>query len=218
MKQNRHIGTRFKIVGAFALLFLSGAVCVLWLLAQVGQAGASLRSSALLCLGLGLGLTALLATWAAREAKRPLQEVLQVMQRVADGDLRLRAAPGASGEDAALMAALGALTAKLAGTIGEVRPSSAGIAAGSSDIASGNMDLSKRTEGQAGSLETTASSMEELIATVRQNAESAHTASKLALSASEVAVKGGAVVTDVVGTMASINDSSERIAEIRRQI
>jgi methyl-accepting chemotaxis protein len=56
--------------------------------------------------------------------------------------------------------------------------------------------------------------MEELTATVRQNADSARTASKLALSASEVAVKGGAVVSDVVGTMASINDSSKRIAEI----
>ena len=34
------------------------------------------------------------------------------------------------------------------------------------------------------------------------------------MSASEVAVKGGEVVSEVVGTMASINDSSKRIAEI----
>jgi methyl-accepting chemotaxis protein len=56
--------------------------------------------------------------------------------------------------------------------------------------------------------------MEQLTATVKQNAEHAHQASKLAVSASEVAVKGGAVVAEVVGTMASINDSSRRIAEI----
>ncbi|MFL6657486.1 MAG: methyl-accepting chemotaxis protein, partial [Massilia sp.] len=62
--------------------------------------------------------------------------------------------------------------------------------------------------------EETATSMEQLMATVKQNAEHAHQASKLALSASDVAVKGGAVVAEVVGTMASINDSSRRIAEI----
>ena len=56
--------------------------------------------------------------------------------------------------------------------------------------------------------------MEELTATVKQNADHAHQASKLAVSASEVAVKGGEVVSEVVGTMASINDSSKRIAEI----
>ncbi|QNA91077.1 hypothetical protein G4G28_14470 [Massilia sp. Dwa41.01b] len=76
------------------------------------------------------------------------------------------------------------------------------------------MDLSTRTEQQAASLEETAASMEELTATVRQNAEHAHQARTLALSASSVAIKGGEVVGDVVGTMASINDSSKRIAEI----
>jgi methyl-accepting chemotaxis protein len=56
--------------------------------------------------------------------------------------------------------------------------------------------------------------MEELTATVKQNADHAYEASKLAVSASEVAVKGGEVVSQVVGTMASINESSKRIAEI----
>ena len=218
MKQIRLLGIRFKIAGAFALLFLLGAANMLWLLAQAGEAAAALRGSALLCLGAGFAVTALLAGWVVREAGRPLREALAVAQRVAEGDLRLRAASGdaaaGAGDAAALMAALGALAGKLAGMIGEVRSGAAGIATGTTEIASGNMDLSKRTEQQAASLEETASSMEELTATVRQNADSAHTASKLALSASEVAVKGGAVVTDVVGTMASINDSSKRIAEI----
>jgi methyl-accepting chemotaxis protein len=214
MKHIRQLDTRFKIVGAFALLFTLGAACLLWLLGQAGAAGAALRGSALLCLGFGLVFTALLAAWVAEEARRPLHEAVQVAERVAGGDLRMRAPGAAGGDGAALMAALAALAAKLSSMIGEVRTGAAGIVTGSTEIASGNMDLSRRTEQQAASLEETASSMEELTATVRQNADSAHTASKLALSASEVAVKGGAVVTDVVGTMASINDSSKRIAEI----
>ena len=40
MKQIRQLDTRFKIVGAFALLFLTGSACVLWLMARLGQAAA----------------------------------------------------------------------------------------------------------------------------------------------------------------------------------
>ncbi|KQQ97079.1 methyl-accepting chemotaxis protein [Massilia sp. Leaf139] len=221
MKQIRQLDTRFKIAGAFTLLFVLGAGAMSWLLSQLGEAAAPVRGGALLCLGTGLLVTVLLASWAMREASRPLREALALVQRMAEGDLRVRTMPGSAdagakpaGEAAALMAVLGILAAKLAGMIGEIRSGAAGIGTGTTEIASGNMDLSKRTEQQAASLEETASSMEELTATVRQNADSANTASKLALSASEVAVKGGAVVTDVVGTMASINDSSKRIAEI----
>ncbi len=214
MKQIRQLDTRFKIVGAFALLFVLGAACLLWLLAQLGDAATPVRGAALACLGAGGLVTAALAGWIVQEARRPLREAFSAAQRVAEGDLRIRAASESSGEAGALMDAMGAMAGKLAGMIGEVRAGAAGIATGTTEIASGNMDLSRRTEQQASSLEETASSMEELTATVRQNADSAHTASKLALSASEVAVKGGAVVTDVVGTMASINDSSKRIAEI----
>jgi methyl-accepting chemotaxis protein len=214
MKQFRQLGTASKIVGAFALLFLLGAASVMSLLVQLGAAAAPVRSGALFCLTVGVFATAGLAAWVVREANRPLHEALAVAQRLADGDLRVRPVSSLGGSSAALMTALGAMAARLAGTIAEVRSGAASIVTGTSEIASGNMDLSKRTEQQAASLEETASSMEELTATVRQNADSARTASKLALSASEVAVKGGAVVSDVVGTMASINDSSKRIAEI----
>jgi len=63
-------------------------------------------------------------------------------------------------------------------------------------------------------LEETASAMEELTATVKQNAENAMQANKLAESASAIAVKGGAVVSRVVDTMASINQSSKKVVDI----
>ena len=214
MKQIRQLGTPFKIVGAFALLFLLGAASVMSLLVQLGEAAVPVRSSALSCLAVGVAVTAGLAAWVVREANRPLREALTVAQRVADGDLRVRAISSLGGSSAALMTAMSAMAARLGAMIVEIRSGAATIVTGTTEIAAGNLDLSKRTEQQAASLEETASSMEELTATVRQNADSARTASKLALSASEVAVKGGAVVSDVVGTMASINDSSKRIAEI----
>jgi methyl-accepting chemotaxis protein len=82
------------------------------------------------------------------------------------------------------------------------------------EIATGNNDLSQRTEQQASSLEETASSMEELSSTVKQNAVNATQANELAIAASGVAVKGGIAVSQVVITMANINQSARKIEDI----
>jgi methyl-accepting chemotaxis protein len=63
-------------------------------------------------------------------------------------------------------------------------------------------------------LEETASSMEELNSTVQQNSANAQRANELALSASDVALKGGAVVSQVISSMSSIDASARKIVEI----
>ncbi|MBV8635561.1 MAG: hypothetical protein JO002_13795, partial [Burkholderiaceae bacterium] len=63
-------------------------------------------------------------------------------------------------------------------------------------------------------LEETASSMEELTSTVKHNTANAREANNLAASASDVATRGGAVVSEVVSTMGSINESSKKIVDI----
>src|SRR5207253_5823662 len=50
--------------------------------------------------------------------------------------------------------------------------------------------------------------------TVRHNADSARQADQLASSASQIAARGGAVVAQVVSTMADISASSKKIADI----
>jgi methyl-accepting chemotaxis protein len=95
-----------------------------------------------------------------------------------------------------------------------VRAGTATIAGASNEIAAGNADLSARTEDRAASLEETAASMEEVTAAVRQTADNADQADALARSASAVADRGGAVVAQVVDTMASIDASSRRIVDI----
>jgi methyl-accepting chemotaxis protein len=76
------------------------------------------------------------------------------------------------------------------------------------------MDLSGRTEQQAGALEETAASMEELTTTVKQNADNARQANQLARSASDTAQRGGAVVAEVVETMAAIDTASRKVVDI----
>ncbi len=212
MKTLRRLDSRIKIHLAFALFFLLYALEILQLGAQDGRP--LLRLGVLGPLGLGLGLALGFSSWLAGDTQRALREAGALAQRLVDGDLRVRADSPQHGEAGKLMAAMAALALKLASVVKEVRAGAEGIGTGTGEIATGNMDLSARTEQQAASLEETASSMEELTATVRQNADHAHEASRLAVSASEVAVKGGQVVADVVGTMASINDSSKQISEI----
>ena len=133
--------------------------------------------------------------------------------RIAAGDLGTDVTVKAN-DRTSLMFAMKSMRDNLANIVSQVRVGTDTIATASSQIASGNLDLSSRTEQQASSLEETASSMEELTSTVKQNADNARQANGLAMTASEVAKKGGAVVSQVVDTMGSINESSRKIVDI----
>ncbi len=133
--------------------------------------------------------------------------------KIAAGDLSVEINTKIN-DHSSLLFAIKAMRDSLANIVGQVRTGTDTIATASNQIASGNLDLSSRTEQQAGSLEETASSMEELTGTVKQNADNARQANQLAASASDVAKKGGAVVSQVVGTMGSINASAKKIVDI----
>jgi methyl-accepting chemotaxis protein len=136
-----------------------------------------------------------------------------IASAIAAGDLSVPIETRAD-DQASLLFAMKGMRDSLVNIVSQVRAGTLTIANASTEIAAGNADLSERSERQAGTLEETASSMEELTSTVRQNADNARQANVLAESASAVAQRGGAVVAQVVQTMASINASSKQIAEI----
>ena len=169
----------------------------------------------MLATALGALAIALLAAWyATRSITNPMNEAVGMARRVANGDLTVEIEVKSSDETGQLMQALKDMNGSLANIVREVRSGTDCLVTASAQIASGNMDLSSRTEQQASSLEETASSMEELTSTVKQNADNARQANQLAVSASEVAIKGGSVVSQVVDTMGSINESSKKIVDI----
>src|SRR5476649_879569 len=176
----------------------------------------AIRSRNLLMLLVGFGMV--FAWWLTRGITRPINQAVAVARRVADGDLvdhdHTAATSYAADEPGQLLQALHDMSTNLVTIVGDVRLGTDNIATASCQIAAGNLDLSSRTEQQASSLEETASSMEELTSTVKQNADNARQANVLAASASAVAVRGGAVVSDVVRTMASIDASSKKIVDI----
>ncbi|WP_342119654.1 methyl-accepting chemotaxis protein [Pseudoduganella sp. OTU4001] len=187
----------------------------------VSTNGAEIKKhiSTALVMMIALGVAAILlgvacAYWVTRSITHPINYALQVARAVASGDLTSQIKASTQDEAGQLLHALRDMNEALSQIVGQVRNGTVAIAAASNEIATGNLDLSARTENQASALEETASSMEELTSTVKANADNAREADQLATSASSVAQRGGAVVSQVVTTMDSINDSSRKVVDI----
>ena len=181
---------------------------------QARERSAAIRNFAIAAVAMGLGLLAWIGLMTIRAITHPLNTAVKLARAVASGDLTQRIEVRSTNETGQLMQALKDMNESLVRIVGQVRTGTDTVATASSQIAAGNLDLSSRTEQQASSLEETASSMEELTSTVKQNAENARQANQLVVSTSDIAVKGGQVVEQVVDTMASIKDSSRKIADI----
>jgi methyl-accepting chemotaxis protein-1 (serine sensor receptor) len=160
---------------------------------------------------------ALSGAWLMRSLRRALGTepagLSAAARRVADGDLgpvpdAANATPGS------VLASLAAMQEALADIVGQVRGAAGQIATGSDQIAAASAALSQQTEEQASNLMQTSSHMDPLADAVRNCAEAAHQASQMARSAAQVATRGGELVAQVVSTMAEIQASSNRIADI----
>jgi methyl-accepting chemotaxis protein len=182
--------------------------------AETAKAYENARLLTLALAGSALLFGALIAWYVTRSITGPLRGAVEVARHVASGDLTTQVVVESQDETGQLLQALKEMNESLAHIVGEVRTGTNTIAIASIGIANGNMDLSSRTEDQASSLQRTASSIEELASTVKHNADNATQANKLAATASEVAVKGGSVVSQVVQTMGSINESAKKIVDI----
>jgi len=155
-----------------------------------------------------------LGWWAYQGIGRPLEYTIAYAKHMAAGDISFPIEINAVSDIGELQQALLDLSVRMFDIVGKVRTGMGAIATTSGFINSDNTALSSRTESQASALEETAASMEQLTSTVKQNAENAQQANKLVATAEDSAVKGGAIVSQVVETMGSINASSKHIVEI----
>ena len=147
---------------------------------------------------------------------KSLNRVRTALETISSGDADLTQRLGVGREDeiGEIARLFNVFVERLETVIQQVRNSTHSLGHATNEIAQGNLDLSNRTEHQAGALEETAASMEDLTTTVKQNTDYARQANQMALLASNVAAKGGDIVSQVISTMGSINDSSKRIVDI----
>lgn len=141
-------------------------------------------------------------------------DILRVSNSLAQGDLTKVIDTNSPGMFGKVKLGINCTVENLQALIGEIKDSTQLINIAAQEIAAGNNDLSSRTEKQAASLEQTSASMTKLTNTVQHNAENAKEANRLAKDAADIASKGGIVVGNVVKTMESINESSQKVVEI----
>lgn len=168
--------------------------------------------------GIAVILVASFALLIARSVVIPLKQAIQVAKAVAAGDLRGDIKVRSRDEIGELMQAFKDMTQglnqKVVHVTEEVGRVSRSIVDSVNQLSQGNETLASRTEAQASSVEETVASIEEVATAAKQNAEHAKQGKDAAEEVSKVFQRGNEVVSQLTDTMAQINISSKRVAEI----
>ncbi len=183
------------------------------------QAASVLRSAILSSILTGLALFAAVAAasvWLVRRTIRPIRRTADAMRDIAQGqgDLTRRLNAETQDEIGELATQFNAFVTRMQETLRDVRRSTTSVHLAAEDIAQGSDELATRTEQAAANLQETSASMEEITATVNHSAESAQQANQLVVATTQVARDGESAMQRVERTMADIDASSSRIAEI----
>jgi methyl-accepting chemotaxis protein len=146
----------------------------------------------------------------------PLRDLARAMTDLGSGDADLNVRLSVHGQDELGVIAQGfnQFVGKVNQSMQVISEASHSVQIAATEIANGNADLSSRTEQTASNLEETVASMEQLSTAVAHSAEGARSAAELAREASRIADEGRQQVSEVVSTMASIEQSAQRISEI----
>jgi methyl-accepting chemotaxis sensory transducer len=153
-----------------------------------------------------------------RMLTRPLQKVIHLARRYAEGDLRANLPVEREDEVGQLVAAINGIGEGLQKIVLQVREAAGDIHTGTRALASASGEISEQINKQASSVEETSASMEQLSATVQQNAANMEQTQVLVGETSRAVHQGGKTVTHAVATMDDIRDASKRIEDITRVI
>jgi methyl-accepting chemotaxis protein len=176
-----------------------------------------IRFLSFVLLGVAILLGGLSAFFITRAITRPLNESVQVANRLAAGDLSVSIEVDSRDEIGQLKNALQGMVAKLAQIIGEVRGSANALSSASEEVSSTAQSMSQAASEQAASVEQTSASVEQMSASIEQNTENARVTEGMAGSAAKQAVEGGEAVKDTVSAMKSIADKIGIIDDIAYQ-
>ncbi|MGY0162307.1 methyl-accepting chemotaxis protein [Edwardsiella tarda] len=184
------------------------------------EATAGMRSlllASMIALLVLIVISTLVIGWVTTRALRPLFHIRQAMENIGAGnnaDLSKRLTIEGNDEVSQIARAFNQFVDKLAGVMTSIHSTSESVRIAAREIAAGNEDLSSRTESAAASLQQTSAALEQISATVAQSAASAQQANEAVGSAAQVAERGGAMISQVISTMSSIEVASAKIGDI----
>ncbi len=165
-----------------------------------------LAAAVFLVSGLGLGYVV------ASRVSRPMRAMVAVLERVAGGDLTVRASRIATGRDEVgrMCEALDRTLVSTHGAVSEVSSQTAKLAAAAEELAVVSEHLSTSTS-------TVNNSTREVADSVRSVAVAAHEAAGLAGATAERAERAGALVDQLASATARINEVVSSINQIAEQ-
>ena len=169
------------------------------------EAEANAARTLLLILGVVASfLTIAFAWFITRSITKPVNEALDVTQRMAEGDLTVKITDVSKDEIGQMLGAQQTLIAKLNQIIGEVKGAADALANASGQVSATAQSLSQSSSEQAASVEETTASIEQMTASITQNTENAKVTDNMATKSSVEAEQGGSAVKETVEAMKSI--------------
>lgn len=194
---------------------LRGALLIAALLPTVAARGMGISGLPLLGLGAATLFSSLITSfWLERQVAQPIAAILQQAQDVSSGQAGDYVQLNRVDEIGYLMRSVNQLGLNLRSLTDDVSGQVDGINTASSEIAVGNRELKVRTEQATANLQHIVSATEQLVATVQNSANSANETTTLAAMSSHAAEEGSELMHQVIKTMGTINDSSQRIVDI----
>lgn len=141
-------------------------------------------------------------------------QIADALQKLASGDLDCKIASTFSGTFEPMRSNFNETVDQLSSALGAVSRSASVIEMGAKEIAQASNDLSRRTEQQAAALEETAAALDEITVNVANASKRADEARSATEDASRSARHSAQVVTQAIGAMDKIEQSSKEISNI----
>ncbi len=208
------------VYGAFSKVNIKG---VDWaVLSEIDEAEAlaplyAMRDTVILMLVVISLLIIVFALFAARGFSRPINELSQIAEQIAKGNLNVRIDIDKRDEIGDLAQSLRVMVDNLTRVVTEVQNAAGQVSVGSEQVNSSSQQMAQGASEQAANVEEVTSSMEEMSATVKQNADNAQQTAAIAQKAADDAEEGGSAVKETVQAMKSIAEKINIIEEIARQ-
>ena len=149
---------------------------------------------------------------------KPIQETLEVLESIAQGDLTRTMDTQYSGKYNDIKQSINSTLESLNSVLGEINTASEQVSTGSIQVSNGSQALSQGATEQASSIEELTSSITEVATQTKDNATNANQASELALRVKGSAEQGNKHMSEMLKSMGEINESSANISKIIKVI
>jgi methyl-accepting chemotaxis protein len=155
------------------------------------------------------------AWWTTRSITRPIQDAVNNLERLAQGDLVAKIENSERADETGqLLRAMQSMSDTLVRVLGEVRSKAENLSSASEEVSATAQSMSQGATEQAASVEETSASLEQMTSSIAQNTENSKVTNRIAADSARQAEEGGQAVANTVTAMQQIAKKISIIEEI----